>query len=253
MSTLVTEAIVLHAFDYLETSRIVRLITRDAGVQSVIARGARNSRKRFGSAIDLFAQGTAEIQVREHRELQVMLSFEVTRGRSQYARDVGRFTAGSMIAELALRTSSDDPSPSMFDAVALALDNLAAATPDQTVSAGLGGAWQIVSALGFTPALDVCANGHADLDPDATVAFSHSAGGALCPRCGVLASGSRTIPSAARNMLRSWISGASKIVLSPQEARAHQRLLREFFLEHIAGDRELKAYVVWEHGAWSAA
>jgi len=253
MSTLVTEAIVLHSFDYLETSRIVRLMTRDAGVQSVIARGARNSRKRFGSALDLFAQGTAEIQMREHRELQVLLSFEVTRGRSQYALDVGRFTAGSMIAELALRTSSDDPSPGLFDAVEIALDNLAASEPGQTVAAGLAGAWQIVSALGFTPTLDICANCHADLETKATATFSHAAGGALCPKCARLVSGGRPIPPEARSVLRSWMNGDYQTVLTPQEARAHQRLLREFFLEHIAGDRELKAYGVWEHGAWSAA
>jgi DNA repair protein RecO (recombination protein O) len=39
--TLATDAIVLHAFDYRETSRIVRLATRDVGMVSVIARGAR--------------------------------------------------------------------------------------------------------------------------------------------------------------------------------------------------------------------
>ncbi|HEX6574196.1 MAG TPA: recombination protein O N-terminal domain-containing protein, partial [Gemmatimonadaceae bacterium] len=64
MGSIVTEAIVLHAFDYLETSRILRLMTRDAGVQAVIARGARSSRKRFGTSIDLFAQGMVEINVR---------------------------------------------------------------------------------------------------------------------------------------------------------------------------------------------
>jgi len=253
MSTLVTEAIVLHTFDYLETSRIVRLMTRDAGIQSVIARGARNSRKRFGSSLDLFAQGTAEIQMREHRELQVLLSFEVSRGRPQYARDVGRFTAGSMISELAMRASSDEPSPALFDAVETALDNLAAAEPDQSISAGLAGAWQIVSALGFTPSLDICANCHAELEIDAPATFSHAAGGALCPACARMASGSRVIPPEARSVLRSWMEGQYENVLTPQEARAHQRLLREFFLEHIAGERELKAYVVWEHGAWSAA
>jgi DNA repair protein RecO (recombination protein O) len=253
MSTLVTEAIVLHAFDYLETSRIIRLITRDAGVQSVIARGARNSRMRFGSALDLFAQGTSDIQMREHRELQVLSSFELTRARPQYALDVGRFTAGSMIAELTLRTSSDEPQPALFDAVALALDNLAAAPAEQSVAAGLAGAWQIVAALGFAPALDMCANCHAELDPSASVAFSHSAGGALCTRCGQLASGSRVIPSDARNAIRSWLDGEFSTQLSPQEERAHQRLLREFFLEHIAGDRDLKAFVVWERGAWTAA
>ena len=44
MSLLVTDAIVLHAFDYLESSRIIRLLTREAGVQSALARGARKSR-----------------------------------------------------------------------------------------------------------------------------------------------------------------------------------------------------------------
>ena len=52
-----TDAIVLHAFDYSETSRILRLATRDAGVQSVLARGARRYRSKVGTAVDLFAQG----------------------------------------------------------------------------------------------------------------------------------------------------------------------------------------------------
>lgn len=81
MSLLATDAIVLHAFSYLETSRILRLLTRDAGVQSVLARGARNSRKRFGSALDLFAEGTAELQLKPGRDLHTLTSFDVTKSR----------------------------------------------------------------------------------------------------------------------------------------------------------------------------
>ena len=61
MSLLVTDAIVLHSFDYLESSRIYRLATREAGLQSVLARGARNSRVRFGRAMGLFSTGVAHI------------------------------------------------------------------------------------------------------------------------------------------------------------------------------------------------
>jgi len=253
MSSLVTEAIVLHAFDYLETSRILRLMTREAGVQSVIARGARSSRKRFGTSIDLFAQGTVEIHIRPNRELQSMASFETTRARPQFALDVGRFTAGSMIAELALRASSDESAQGMFDSVERALDNLVMADADHTVSAGLAGAWHMIAALGFTPSLDSCANCHADLDPAAEAAFSHPAGGALCARCARLASGTRSLPASARNALREWMSGNAAMRLTSPESRAHQRLLREFFLEHLGDHRELKAYGVWEQGAWTAA
>ena len=253
MGAIVTEAIVLHAFDYLETSRIIRLMTRDAGVQSVLARGARNSRKRFGNAVDLFAQGTAEIHMRPNRDLQALASFEVTRARAGLALDMGRFTAGSMIAELALRTSSDEPAPGLFDVVEQALDRLVATPPDETVDAALAGAWQIVATLGFTPALDVCANCQAHLAPGARVNFSHSAGGALCDACGAHATGSRVLPPAARNALRQWVDGGRALMLEPDEGRAHQRLLREFFQEHMGGDRELRAYRVWEQGTWTAA
>ena len=41
MAPYTTEAVVLHAFDYLESSRIVKLLTRDLGLRSALARGAR--------------------------------------------------------------------------------------------------------------------------------------------------------------------------------------------------------------------
>ena len=253
MATLVTEAIVLHAFDYLETSRILRLMTREAGVQSVLARGARNSRKRFGTAVDLFVQGTAEINLRPGRDLHSLVSFDVSLARPQYATDVGRFTAGSMIAELALRTASDESASGSFESVEMALDRVAHASPETTVAAALAGAWYVIASLGFTPALDVCANCHAPLDPAARVAFSHVSGGALCSRCGSAATGSRVLPAEARDALRSWTSAVEGPILSAVEARAHQRLLREFFQEHLGTDRQLKAYRVWEEGEWTAA
>src|SRR5690242_6853511 len=79
MPLLLTEAIVLHAFDYLESSRIIRLLTREAGVQSTLARGARKSRARYGSALDLFAEGSAQLYVKPNRELHNLASFEINR------------------------------------------------------------------------------------------------------------------------------------------------------------------------------
>jgi DNA repair protein RecO (recombination protein O) len=253
MAPLVTEAIVLHAFDYLETSRILRLLTRDAGVQSVLARGARRSRKRFGSAMDLFAQGVAEIHLRPNRELQTLGALDVTRARAELGEDVGRFTAASMISEIVLRFPYEESAAGIFDVVEECFDRIGSAEPQQTLAAGLGGAWRIIGHLGFTPALDVCANCHAPLDPSSPVSFSHAAGGALCQRCGAAAAGSRVLPPAARDAVRTWIAGATAAPFSTAEGRAHQRLLREFFQEHLGSDRELRAFRVWEQGAWSAA
>ena len=253
MAPLVTEAIVLHAFDYLETSRILRLLTREAGVQSVLARGARRSRKRFGSAMDLFAQGVAEIHVRPNRELQTLGALDVTRARSELGADVGRFTGASMISEIVLRFPYEEEAAGIFDTVEECFDRIAAAPPERTLEAALGGAWRIIAELGFTPALNVCANCHAPLDKAASVPFSHTAGGALCVTCGASAAGSRVLPPAARDAIRTWVSGGEVASVEGAHARAHQRLLREFFQEHLGTDRELRAFRVWEQGAWSAA
>jgi DNA repair protein RecO (recombination protein O) len=252
MALSVTEAIVLHAFDYLESSRIVRLLTREAGVQSVLARGARKSRGRYGSALDLFAQGTAQIYVKPNRELHNLSAFEISRSRDELAHDIGRFTAASTIAELALRFAGEEASPLLYDTVVEVLDQIARSAPDDTLRSGLAGSWRIVSVLGFTPELSSCALCHTPLRDSDDTTFSHTSGGIVCNACSRLAGG-RKLPAAARAALQSWLDGADPAPLTEPEARSHQRLLREFLGAHLADDRPLRAFAVWEHERWSAA
>lgn len=251
MAPVVTEAIVLHAFDYLESSRIFRIATREAGVQSVLAKGARRSRARFGSALDLFASGTAQLYVKTGRDLQTLASFDVTRSRTQLAADITRFTGASMIAELAMRMASDEPNSELFDAVVAALDCMAGAEPDEAVQAALAGGWRMIAACGFSPTLDSCALCHDTLASDVATGFSHGSGGALCSRCARTVP-SRTLPPEARGALRTWIAGGRTEPLPPSGGRAHQRLFREFIAAHSGEERPLRAFDVWEQHRWSA-
>lgn len=253
MPLLVTEAIVLHAFDYLESSRIIRLLTRESGVQSVLARGARKSRGRYGSALDLFAEGSAQLYVKPNRELHNLSGFEISRTRGELAEDVGRFTAASTIAELALRFAGESASPELYDTVADVLDRIARSAPDRTIEDGLSACWRIVSVLGFTPELSSCALCHTPLRDTDEATFSHSSGGIVCPACSRQAPGGRKLPPGARTAIRSWLDGDESSHLSDAEARSHQRLLREFLGAHLSDDRPLRAFAVWEHERWSAA
>jgi DNA repair protein RecO (recombination protein O) len=81
--------------------------------------------------------------------------------------------------------------------------------------------------------------------------FSHPAGGVLCSRCSHLARGGRVLPADARDALRDWLAGSAHATSDEYAARAHQRLLREFVREHLADERPLHAFQVWEQGAWS--
>ena len=247
MPPIATDAIVLHAFDYLESSRILRLVTREVGVRSVLARGARRSSRRFGSALDLFAQGNAELHVKPGRDLDTLGRFDVERARPAIGMDLSRFTGAAVIAELTLRFGRDAADPELFDATANALDDLASAAPTETREATIAGAWHIIAALGFAPGIDVCGECQASLEPNEPVLFSHPAGGALCGRCARLAPSGRLLPSNARSALRAWINGERANLGTDPEIRAHQRLLREFLHEHLSDDRPLRAFEMWEN------
>ena len=253
MALLVSEAIVLHAFDYLESSRIVRLVTRDAGMRSALAKGARKSRRRFGSGLDLFAQGTAALHTRPGRDLDTLSAFEDVRTRTDLAAHLERFTGAEMIAEIALLFGKDGADAELFDAIASAFDTLAAAPPERAREATLAGAWQIVASLGFAPSLDSCAECHGEIAADEPALFTHSAGGLLCARCASLSAGGRKLPASARAAITAWTSGARVAKLGESESRAHQRLLREFLSYHLHDGRPLRAYDMWEREGWSAA
>lgn len=253
MALLVTDAIVLHVMDYLESSRILRLATREAGVLSVLAKGARRSRARFGSALDLFAEGSAQLYVKPGRDLHTLAAFDVARARASLAEDLGRFTGAAALAELVLRFAQGEANPALYDEVAAAFDALAVAPASDTREAALRAAWRLIADLGFAPALDECAACHTTLSPGAPVLFSHPSGGALCAACARREPSGRVLPVAARDALRAWTTGAASPVRDAGEARAHQRLLREFLREHLADGRPLRAFEVWEHAPWSAA
>jgi DNA repair protein RecO (recombination protein O) len=250
MPLLTTDAIVLHAFDYMETSRIYRLLTREAGMQSVLARGARRPKSRFGSALDLFAQGEAQLSIRPTRELQTLTAFDVTHTRPGLASGLERFTAAAAIAELVLRFACDDYQPALYHALESTIDEIA----DQERAprdAALGGAWRLIAELGFAPAVDSCSGCHAALPAGVAAGFSHPAGGILCDSCAGRNTHRRILPPSAVATLRAWLAGrAPRDGLDEGEGRAHQRLLREFLVEHLDDGRGLRAFDIWARGEW---
>lgn len=251
MRILESDSLVLHSFDYGETSRIVRLATREAGVLSVIARGARRPKSPFGPAIDLFTSGVAHVRAHPSRDLHTLAGFDTTRSRSELAGSLQRFTAASAIAELCLRFGREDESGRVHDGATAVLDEIGVASPGDVAAIALAGAWRVVAELGFTPSLDQCASCHVDLAPEAAVTFDHRAGGALCATCARAGRHGRQLPADARETLRRWLAGAGSAIDDPSACRAHQRLLREFLEEHLGDGRPLRAFVTWEAQAGS--
>jgi DNA repair protein RecO (recombination protein O) len=240
-----TEAIVLHAFDYRETSRIVRLATRDVGVISAVARGARRPKSRFGQGLDLFTGGTAHLILHSTGDLHALTGFDASRARPALAGSLHRFGAASALSELCLRFGTEAPA-SVHQALGDGLDTLAQAEDAVVASHALAAGWRIVAELGFAPSLEQCVICHRRIESDEEVRFAHRVGGAVCAACRESAAGARALPAAARMTISRWLDGENDTSPDALTAKAHQRLLREFLEEHLADGRSLKAWSAWE-------
>lgn len=144
MHPVATQALVLHAFDYRESSRIVRLATSELGIVSVIARGTRSPKSKMGSALDLFTGGIAHLRVHPSRDLHSLTGFDATRSRPELAESLARFRAASALAELCLRFGKEDESGRVHDAAVRVFDAIGVADDAQVAALAIAGAWRLI-------------------------------------------------------------------------------------------------------------
>lgn len=241
-----TPAIILHAFPYGETSKIARLLTKDYGVQSVIAKGASRPKSKFGARLQVLNEGTAQLYLKPNRDLHTLAEFDVTHQRQTLPRDVRRYTAAAAFAEIVMRCCPAEPHPELFDLAKHALDQLETCDRSALDVVALGAMWAAVRTLGFAPRSDACARDGRPLSNGA-VTFSVAEGGYLCHRCARGVDATR-LAAADRQALEHLIDGDLDAVglLSPKHAAAHRRLLARFVERHMAEGKELKAMTLWQ-------
>jgi len=255
VSLVSTPAIVLRTYRYSETSKIVRLATRDYGVQSAIAKGVLRPRSPFGAALETLSEGVAQLYHKETRELQTLAAFDVIQLRRDLAGDLGRFAGAAALSEVMLKMAPPAPLPAAYQAFIAGLDALARAKLGEADAVAVRWLWLLVGVLGFAPQLDACVrDGNA---VSGTVAFSIAEGGVLCAKCAGPQPPTKLPPQAYRDLVALNDEQAPLPSLDAAHAAAHRRLIARFVRHHLdetgRNGREPKssAIDIWERRAWS--
>jgi len=256
MSIVATPAVVLQTYRYSETSKIVRLATRDLGIQSAIAKGAVRPRSPFGAGLELLSEGVAQLYYREARDLQLLAAFDVVELHRGLAADVGRFAGATALSQVMQRLAPAAPLPAAYDALTTGLAALAAVPPDAADALAVRVLWRLVGVLGFAPSLQACARDGTPVAPGANggppVAFSAADGGVLCPSCAPPNPPPPTrLPARAfRDLLalNDWMAPLPP--LDPAHTAAHRRLVARFIRHHLGETGALSALDFWEHHGW---
>jgi DNA repair protein RecO (recombination protein O) len=237
-------ALVLQSMAYSETSKILRLYTPELGIRSVIAKGAKRPKSRFGGVLEPFTEGNATFFLREGRDLHTLSGFDLLRSRQAVGRSLVGFAGASVLAEIVLRSGTEEAHPEVYDVLVEALDRIAAATEDpEREFAALSGAWRLIAHLGFEPQMDVCVVCGRRIDPEEPVRFDAVAGGVACTLCRPVG---RVLDPATRQEVSSMIADAAPSPLA--HPRTHRALLKAFVEAQIAHDRPLRSFELFMDG-----
>ncbi len=181
MNLNISEAIILHHTNYGEADRIVTFLTPDFGRLKGFARAARKSRKRFGAALEPFAEVQLHWSARGSGDLISLRDAELVNLRSGLRRDLETLTLAGYGCELTEALFDESGAGvEVFQLLKAFLDHLD--SEGYSVEARLLIEIRMLSLAGYAPHLQHCADCFGPL-PSGPVSFSAAANGSLCPAC----------------------------------------------------------------------
>lgn len=174
-------AIILRARAYAESDKIVTFFSAEIGKLTGIAKGARNSRRRFANCLDPFTTVRVHFKVRPNASLVFMESCDLLRPPGPLADPV-KLAYGSYLVELVESlTVEAEPVEGVFDLLGDALEELrtGAATGGFLRSYEL----RLLHYTGFHPQLDACAQCRKALAREELGFLDARHGRILCTAC----------------------------------------------------------------------
>ncbi|MDD2850796.1 MAG: DNA repair protein RecO [Desulfuromonadaceae bacterium] len=172
------QAVVLSSIDYGERDRIVSLFTLEHGRLKGFARGARNSRKRFGPALESFAR--IDVQLSHKDGLSSLQSADVISLYTGIRGDLGTIAHGLYACELVeFLTPEGHPLPRLFRLLIAYLEHLDGKhgdTPSRRMFE-----INLLNILGYRPSLEECSRCGSQFTRQG--AFIQQGGELLCRFC----------------------------------------------------------------------
>lgn len=226
-----TEAIVLRAMDYGETSQIVTLYTRRHGTIAVIAKGARRPKSKFGSALQPMSYVQVVYYYKENRDLHTLSESAHVRPLLDISRSLEKLTVGLRIVELVRALQGHEgANPQMFVLLLHTLEALDAAEhraghllPYFTM--------RLARELGFEPAFERTVV--ADLTPEGGLLVLEN--GAVAP-VGLAEAGLRASRGALRAFAifaRADLETVLRMRLTPELYDETQALVEAYLRYHV--------------------
>ena len=214
MSIEKTEAIVLKAVNYRDTSKIVTFYTKRYGKMSAIAKGARNPKSKFGSLFQPLNYLQIVFYRRENRQLQYVSSSDFVKYFKSLTTSVEKLSVAISLIEIVNRVMHDEEENEQL--FMLLVDSLAEVDKvDQENPSSLQGPLSVfvhfglhlAIDLGFEPNFEKCLICHKRINTQKQkkVGYVIEKGGPLCEDCLPKTNASYALSAPALLILQSFV------------------------------------------------
>jgi DNA repair protein RecO (recombination protein O) len=182
MSIQRAEAVILKTIPYGETSKILTVLTRDFGKITMLARGARDTKSKYGGSLELFTHISVIFYERETRDMQYMSDVTVLNPFLGIHNHLDRTYAALAILEMCHRAiHANEDCRAFFNLLVRTLEGL-----DQSRQRPMNGflyfMQQMAENLGFKMEFDRCDYCENVMD-HRTLYFNVERGRVVCESC----------------------------------------------------------------------
>uniref|UniRef100_A0A7V3PUW5 DNA repair protein RecO n=1 Tax=candidate division WOR-3 bacterium TaxID=2052148 RepID=A0A7V3PUW5_UNCW3 len=182
-----TEAVCLRSRNWRESSCVLTMFTREIGLVSVIAKGARRPKSRLGGAANLFSHTRVLLYPPRSGELYLITEAEIINLFPGLLVNYEHLLAASRLAEFLMHTLPPrHPEERLFQLLLVYLNELSqpatpALTRVTTQTLILSFILKALTFLGYRPELHRCSRCQQELVPP--VIFDRQLGALVCSRC----------------------------------------------------------------------
>lgn len=235
----------LRSYKLGEADKILRVLTREHGKRSAVAKGVRKTTSRFGARLEPLT--CVQLLLHEGRSMDTIRQAEIEVSFHEVREDLDLFVHASAMAELSDRiTVEHEPHPELFDLLMEGL-TLMRERPDRAALVLAFFEYRALASSGFELRVTACAACGCDLAAG-DASFSLNLGGFVCEQCragrgdvGKLVTVNRQAAGLLAWMARHRLSDLPEE--PSDDAGRELRFLMDRVLEHLM-ERESRAHRV---------
>ena len=177
-----TQAVILRTVDFAESDRMVSFYTREFGRLHGVAKGAKRSLKRFGSALEPFTLNEITFFMREQQNLVRLERCRIVRAFPEIAHNVRRVALGTYLLELVLGlTPEREAHPEIYRLLVYYIELLTHTSFRESMVHLFE--LRLFALLGYEPQFMHCVACNTPFDMQTSYHFSIQRGGIICPDC----------------------------------------------------------------------